>query len=590
METYGWGGDCMIDYFKRKFSMSEHGAKGLIKGSLFNAFYFISLMIPMSLLGLFLYEILPVIIDGEELNFTYSIYVVGVSLSLLISGIFYYYQYTFVFISTYQESEEKRIRLGEKLRKLPLAFFGKKDLSDLTCRLMNDVNDLEQMFSHAIPQLIGSFLSTIIIAVAMFIWNFKMSVALFWVIPVVLLITFLSAEFQKKHEKKHFDSKRIVTDLNQENIDHITDIVSNNRQKEYLELFEKALKNEEKTHIVSEVAMASFVNGGQVFLKLGFATTVLAGSIFFSKGEIDLFTFIMYIVAASRVYDPISASLTNISHVYLIASPLGRMKELENTKELSGSSDIKINNFNIEFENVHFSYENGDEVLKGLNFTAKQGAVTALIGPSGCGKSTATKLAARFYDPQIGRVKIGGIDLKEIAPEHLMSYISMVFQDVNLFDNSIFENIKIGRMNATDEEVYEAARVANCDEFIKRLPNGYDTKIGENGSRLSGGERQRISIARALLKNAPILLLDEATASLDVENESLIQEGLGVLIKGKTVLVIAHRMRTIESCHKIIAISDGKVAESGEPSTLYKNNGLYRRLIDIQKMNLSYQH
>lgn len=573
----------MISFLQKNLAMGYRSAKGLAKGAIYNALYYISLMLPMSLVYFFLEDVLPHIKTGQEIIFRYGSYAVITIVSLLISGFFYYRQYTAVFVSTYEESEERRIRLAEKLRKLPLSFFSNKDLSDITNTMMEDINTLEGLQSHAVPQLVGAAISGLFTAIGIIIWDWRMGMAVCWIMPLVLIITLLSSRFQKKHIHVHFETKRRVSDQTQENIEHMADIHANNQSANYMQSYNALLKEEEDMHKVSEIAMSVFVNGGQSLLKLGFATTVIVGAMLFEQGSLSLLKFLMYLVVATRIYDPVGSVIYNLSYIYFGSALLERTLEMEKSRETTGRSDVQFNRFDIEFENVCFEYLEGVLVLHDVSFTAKQGEITALIGPSGCGKSTAAKLAARFYDPTKGSVRIGGHDLKELDPETIMTHLSMVFQDVILFDNTVYENIKLGRKNATEEEIMEAARLAHCDEFIRRLPDGYQTMIGENGARLSGGERQRISIARALLKNTPILLLDEATASLDVENESKIQAGLSELIRGKTVLMIAHRMRTIEEADRLVGLTDGRVVESGTPEELINEpNSLYRKLRTLQ--------
>lgn len=573
----------MINFLQKNLAMGYRSAKGLAKGAIYNALYYISLMLPMSLVYFFLEDVLPHIKTGQEIAFRYASYALITIVSLLISGFFYYKQYTAVFVSTYEESEERRIRLAEKLRKLPLSFFSNKDLSDITNTMMEDINTLEGLQSHAVPQLVGAAISGLFTAVGIIVWDWRMGMAVCWIMPLVIIITLLSSRFQKKHLRVHFETKRRVSDQTQENIEHMADIHANNQSANYMQSYNALLKEEEDMHKVSEIAMSVFVNGGQSLLKLGFATTVIAGAMFFEQGSLSLLKFLMYLVVATRIYDPVGSVIYNLSYIYFGSAPLERTLELEKSRETTGRSDVQFDRFDIEFDNVCFEYLEGVPVLHDVSFTAKQGEITALIGPSGCGKSTAAKLAARFYDPTKGSVRIGGHDLKELDPETIMTHLSMVFQDVILFDNTVYENIKLGRKNATEEEIMEAARLAHCDEFVRRLPDGYQTMIGENGVRLSGGERQRISIARALLKSTPILLLDEATASLDVENESKIQAGLSELIRGKTVLMIAHRMRTIEEADRLVGLTDGRVVESGTPEDLINEpNSLYRKLRTLQ--------
>lgn len=573
----------MIRFLQKHLAMGHGSAHGLAKGSVYNALYYISLMLPMSLVHLFLEDVLPRMGSGRGFVFRHAAYASVIIVSLLLSGFFYYKQYTAVFVSTYEESEGRRIRLAEKLRRLPLSYFSNKDLSDITNTMMEDINTLEGLQSHAVPQLVGAAVSSLFIAAGVILWDWRMGLAVCWIMPLVLIVTLLSSRFQKKHVQAHFETKRRVSDQTQENIEHMADIHANNQVEQYLRSYNDLIKAEEDMHKVSELAMSVFVNGGQSLLKLGFATTVIVGTMLFEQGSLSLLKYLVFLVVAARVYDPVSAVVYNLSYLYYASAPLGRTRELEDSREMTGRSDVQLERFDIEFDHVCFEYLEDTPVLHDVSFTARQGEITALIGPSGCGKSTAAKMAARFYDPTTGTVKIGGHDLKELDPEVVMTHVSMVFQDVLLFDNTIYENIRLGRSDATEEEVLEAARLAHCEEFVCRLPDAYQTMIGENGARLSGGERQRISIARALLKNAPILLLDEATASLDVENESKIQAGLSELVHGKTVLMIAHRMRTIEEVDHLVGLSAGEVVESGAPSDLMQDpDSLYRRLRTLQ--------
>lgn len=575
----------MTLWFQHKFNLSPERARGLLRGSLWNAAFFWTLMLSMGLIAYFVEQTLPAALGkGPVPAISPWVYLLATPVCVAVMAFCYVKQYNAVFVSVYRESEEKRIRLGEQLRQLPLAFFHHKDLSDLTGRLMEDVNVVEEMLSHAIPQIVGAAITTVLVGLCMLAWQWQMGLALIWVIPIVVINHLLSGRLQRKHAAAHLEAKLRVSEQTQENLEHMADILACNRSADFNRQFGELLAEEEKRHIISEIVMSVFCTGGQALLKLGFATTVLAGTYLLATGKVGLFTFLLYVVASARVYDPISGVLMNLSHVYFVAAPIERMRELEKTPLLEGKAIVPAGAHDISFEGVSYSYLEGREVLHDVSFKAEAGQITALIGPSGCGKSTLAKLAARFYDPSAGCVRIGGVDLSTADPEALMDHISMVFQDVLLFDNTVLENIRIGRQSATDEEVYEAARLAHCDEFIRRLPEGYQTRIGENGSKLSGGERQRISIARALLKKAPILLLDEATASLDVENESLIQEGLQELIRGKTVLVIAHRMRTIERADKIVGLTEGRLVEVGSPAELgARPDSLYSRLRSRQR-------
>ena len=472
--------------------------------------------------------------------------------------------------------------MAEKLRKLPLSFFGKKDLADLTNTMLGDVATTEQMFSHYVPQYYASILSTCIIAVSMFFYDWRLALAALWVLPVALLIVGLSKKAQNYFTRKQNQAQIAVQDGIQECLETVRDLKSNNAEKEYLDGLYQKIDALEGRHIKSELGSAMFVVPAQMILKLGIASVALAGSMLLINGTLPLITFFMFLLVVSRLYEPMSFALQNLAAMNSLQINIDRMNEIENCKEQNGKKEFNPKGYDIAFENVGFAYNNEETVLQNVSFTAKQGEVTALIGPSGGGKSTAAKLAARFWDADKGKITIGGVDVASIDPEQLLTAFSIVFQDVTLFNNTVMENIRIGRKDATDEEVIEAARMANCEEFVEKLPDKWNSNIGENGSSLSGGERQRISIARAFLKDAPIILLDEATASLDVENETMIQSALSRLIKDKTVLLIAHRMRTVAGADKVVVLSDGSVAEQGQPNKLLANNGIYTRMVKLQ--------
>ncbi|GAA0783543.1 ABC transporter ATP-binding protein [Hathewaya limosa] len=578
----------MRKYFKDKFALSEQGSKDLIKGCIYSALVNISMMLPVGLFILLLDELLKPLLGEKAATPSVIKYVI---LVLVIFSILYlcnYLQYSSVFITTYNESATRRITLAEKLRQLPISFFSKRDLSDLTNTLLGDCTNLEHAFSHAIPQLIGAMISTILIAIGLSSMNFYMGLSALWVLPIALWIIMSSKRYQKKAKLKHYKLKRECAEGIQECLETIEDIKSYNIQEQYLNNLNEKLDKSEKTQIRSELMMSSCVIGGKAILNLGLATVILVGSTLLIKGKTDLITYLVFLITASRLYDPLAGTLANIAEIFGTEVPIERMKEIENQPVQQGSDEYNLNGYDIEFKNVAFSYDKKDSVLKDVSFVIKQGEVTALVGPSGGGKSTAAKLAARFWDITSGKITMGGVDISTISPEALLKNYAIVFQDVTLFNDTVMENIRLGRREATDEEVLNAAKIAMCDEFVMKMPNGYKTVIGENGSTLSGGERQRISIARALLKDAPIILLDEVTASLDVENETKIQNALSELIKNKTVLVIAHRMRTVENADKIIVLSDGYVAEKGTPKSLFKKNGIYSNMVKLQTESMDW--
>lgn len=495
---------------------------------------------------------------------------------------FHYLQYTKAYIGTYEESERRRITLAEKLRTLPLGFFHERDLADLTSTIMGDCASFEHAFSHTVPQFFGALISTAIVCIVLLIMNWKMGLALLWVAPVAFAIVLLSRKWQEKLGKKYMTERMNLSEGIQECLETVQDIKACNQENTYLKKLDAKMDIAEKAQISSEMVSASLVTTGQMILRLGLVTVIVVGSSLILHGKISLFTYILYLIAASRLYDPLSGAMANMAELFGANLQVNRLKEIQEYPLESGQKDYHTKGYDVTFDHVKFSYEEGKPVLKDVSFTAKQGQVTALVGPSGGGKSTVAKLAAKFYDLDGGKITLGGVDIAKLDSVALMKDFSIVFQDVVLFNNTIMENIRVGRKGASDTDVIAAAKAAKCHEFIENLPQGYQTVIGENGSTLSGGECQRLSIARALLKDAPVILLDEATASLDVDSETQIQEAISELVSGKTVLVIAHRMRTIEAADQIVVLDKGVVAEKGNHDTLMKKNGLYRKLVDLQ--------
>ena len=528
----------MIKYLMKKFALTERGANGFLWAVAACAAEGLALMIPVSLL----YYLVDDLLKGAVSVSHYYLYGFGVPIALVLIILTAFFKYNATYFSTYKESGIKRVRLAEKLRRLPLSFFGKKDLSDLTNTIMGDVQVTEQMMSHYVPQFYGSIISACLVSIGMFVFDWRMTLAALWVFPISLIIVGFSKKVQNYFTRKQNEATISVLDGIQENLETVRDLKSNNAENRYLEGLNQKIRRMERRQIKSELGAAMFVVPAQMILKLGIASVALVGSILLINGTLSLITFFMFLLVVSRVYEPLSGALQNLAAMNSLQVNIDRMNEIENYKEQEGKKEFKPEGYDITFENVGFAYNSGETVLQNVSFTAKQGEVTALIGPSGGGKSTAAKLAARFWDADKGRITVGGVDVKSVDPEQLLTAFSIVFQDVTLFNNTVMENIRIGRKDATDAEVMAAARMANCEEFVEKLPEKWNTSIGENGSALSGGERQRISIARAFLKNAPIILLDEATASLDVENETVIQSALTRLIKDKTVLLIAHRM------------------------------------------------
>ena len=571
----------MIKTLQRRFALSRQGAVDLIKGCLACVAQDISFMLPVGLLYYFVIDMMNGGVDGNRIAF----YAVGALVCLCLIFIVTRFQYNATYLATYVESGVRRISLAEQLRKIPLSFFGKKDLADLTNSIMGDCATLEQAFSHFVPGLAGSLISTTLIGICLFAYDWRMALAAVWVLPIAFAITFFSARIQEYFQSRLVKADVALEEGVQECIESLQDLKANNAEENYLKGLGKKIDDVEKRHIIAELGVAVFVVSSTLILKFGIATVALVGSALLIQGEIDIPLFFMFLLVASRLYAPLEGALQNLAAVISTKANINRMNEILDHPIQTGSNKVTNEGYDIVFSHVGFSYNTGETVLNDVSFTAKQGEVTALVGPSGGGKTTVSRLAARFWDINKGKITVGGMDISKIEPETLLSLYSIVFQDVTLFNNTIMENIRIGRKDATDEEVIAAARLANCEEFAEKLPDGYNSMIGENGCELSGGERQRISIARAFLKNAPIILLDEATASLDVENETLIQAALSRLIKDKTVLVIAHRMRTVSGADKVVVLSGGSVAEQGTPGELMNTGTIYPHMVKLQMIS-----
>lgn len=568
----------MIEKLKHKYALSEKGANAMVRAFVAVTISNLVLMLPVGLL----YQLASYLLENRVPKDKLTFFIIGIIVTLLLIVISTSFQYNSTFYSTYVESGVRRRTLAEKLRKLPLSFFGKKDLADLTNTIMSDCALIETASSHWIPELVGAFVSTTLIVIGLFFFDWRMALAAVWVMPVAFAIVGYSKTVMGKVHEKTITYKLACLDGIQEGLETIRDLRSNNMADSYMEGLNKKIKDVERHAIVSEFANAAFVCSAQMILKFGIGTVALVGSILLVKGDINVLTFFAFLLVVTRMYEPLQIALQNLSAVISINQNCARMDEILSHDEQTGRENLDNKGYDIVFDHVAFSYKDGEQVLSDVSFTAKQGEVTALIGPSGGGKTTVSRLAARFWDNNAGTITVGGMNVLEIDPEQLLSLYSIVFQDVTLFNNTIMENIRIGKKDATDEEVMAAAKLANCTDFIEKLPDKWDTMIGENGSELSGGERQRISIARAFLKDAPIILMDEATASLDVDNESIIQESISKLIRNKTVLIIAHRMRTVDGVDKIVVLKDGVVAEQGTPAELKSRNGIYKHMVDLQ--------
>ena len=573
----------MIEKIQKATATSPEGARGLIKGVLACAFQNVAFMLPTSLLYLLVRDLMAGTAAGRA-----GFYIAGCVGCFALIFLATWFQYNGTYFTTYKESGVRRLSLAERLRKLPLSFFGKRDLADLTSTIMADCEVLEKTCSHFIPGLFGSLLSTTLIALGLFAFDWRMALAALWVIPVSMTIILGSYKIQDRVQAKTMAVKMTCADGIQEYLETIRDLKACNAEEVYLSGLSQKIRAVESQTIRAELTNAVFVTSAGMVLKLGIASVALTGATLLAKGDIDILTLFLFLLVASRLYDPMQGALQNLAAVIAMRTNVGRMNEILEYPIQAGSETLTNKGCDIVFDHVGFAYNSGETVLKDVSFTAKQGQVTALVGPSGGGKTTVSRLATRFWDYQKGSITVGGMDISKVDPEKLMSLYSIVFQDVTLFNNTILENIRLGRKDATDEEVLAAARLANCDEFAEKLPQKWNTPIGENGCALSGGERQRISIARAFLKDAPIILLDEATASLDVENETLIQTALSRLIRNKTVLIIAHRMRTVAGADQIVVLKDGVVAEQGTPTALYAQGGLYAHMSDLQSQGQSW--
>ncbi len=576
----------MKKYLQRKYILSNDGSDNVMKSIVSSTLINISVMLPMLLAFLFLRQYAEKFFGAEvSTDFSLVHFIVMIVAAFLIMFFIAKNDYKKSFVTIYDESAKSRIKLAEKLRKLPLSYFGKKDLADLSATIMSDATTFEHLFSHSVPKVYGGIISIIIIAVTMFIFDYRLAVALFWVVPVALFVYRLAKNKTVKLFKEAFDLNREIIDDFQEGINLVQEIKAYNREEYFISEINKKYDKDLANKKEMEVIPASVLNIAFSILKLGMASVAIYGANLLAAGRVDVFTYLGFIIISGVVFNPIITAMMNFAEMMYLDSIVERIREINHMPSQEGSTEFKPDGYDVVFDNVQFSYEEGVSVLEGVSFTAKQGEVTALVGPSGGGKTTSAKLAARFWDITGGKITLGCVDIAQIDPETLLKEFSIVFQDVSLFNSSVMENIRLGRKDATDEEVRRAAEIARCDEFVKKLPEGYDTLIGENGEKLSGGERQRISIARALLKDAPIILLDEATASLDAENESKIQAGISELIKNKTVIIIAHRMRTVVDADNIVVLKDGKVAESGKSKDLIAGGGLFANMYKAQVQN-----
>ena len=568
--------------FKRKYALTDRGVENTKKGTFWTVIVNLVVMGGVSILWLLMSGFMGTLTEGRALPGAAPMMGMVV-LFVLLSFVTHLQQYKATYGLVYGEVRDTRIRLAEQLRRLPLGYFGKRDLADLTETIMGDVNRMEHVWSHVLGYLYGSYISTAIIAVCLAVYDWRLAIACLWGVPAAFGLLFGSRKIAARQSERMKEAAVRVSDGIQEALENVREIRASNQEERYLAGLNQKIDEHERITIQGELGTGVFVNAASVIMRLGVATTILTGAALLLAGELDFLFFLGFLFAAARLYDPLGMVLQNIAATFSAKLKIERMRAIQEQPSQEGTEHFTPENYDITFDHVSFSYHEGEGVLNDVSFTAKQGEVTALIGPSGGGKSTAVKLAARFWDVNAGKITLGGTDISGVDPETLLKYYAVVFQDVVLFRDTVMENIRLGRRGATDEEVMEAAKAAQCDAFIRRLPDGYQTLIGENGSTLSGGERQRISIARALLKDAPVILLDEATASLDVENESAVQEALSRLIRNKTVLIIAHRMRTVAGADRIVVLENGRTVQQGSPAELMEQDGLYRHMVQIQK-------
>ena len=552
--------------FQRKYALTDQGVRNTKKGAFWTVIVNLVVMGGMGILYLLMYGLMGTLTDGAPLPGP-ALFLGLVIAFVILSFVTHLQQYHATYGLVYNEVKTTRLSLAERLRKLPLGYFGKRDLADLTETLMGDVNRMEHVWSHVLGYLYGAYISTAIIAVCLLVYDWRLAIACLWGVPVAFGLLFGTRKISARASERTKQAAIRVSDGIQEALENVREIRATNQEERYLAGLNQKIDDHEKVTIQGELGTGIFVNAASVIMRLGVATTILAGASLILSGQIDFMLLFLFLLVITRVYAPFDQSLALIAELFVSQVSADRMNEIYDTPTAEGAEVFQPKGHDIVFDHVGFAYDK-KKVLDGVSFTAREGEVTALVGPSGSGKSTCARLAARLWDVTEGTIRVGGVDISTVDPEALLTDYSMVFQDVVLFDDTVMENIRLGKRGATDEEVRAAAEAANCGEFIRRLPQGYDTPIGENGAKLSGGERQRISIARALLKNAPIVLLDEATASLDVENETKVQGALSRLLAGKTVLVIAHRMRTVAGADHIVVLENGRVAEHGTPGDL----------------------
>lgn len=571
--------------FKNTLNLTSEGNKNLTHAIIICTLENLTLFLPfVVLLQMIVTLMMPLVTQTPlDTNHLWMLFAFGI-LSALLFFIVYRIEYRKTYTAAYNESMATRVEVAERMRKLPLSFFNQRNLADLTTNLMSNCFTIEHVMSHVVPQMIGYTLSSTIACIMLAVYDWRMALAIFCVLPLAAFIVFVGKKLEEGLSQQHIKAKLAVSDQVQEYLEGIKVIKAFGLSEQKFRHLDSSLKNMMKAAIKFEFLAGMFVTGSTILLQTGIGIVILVGVTLVSNGTLNIFAFLTFILISTRIYAPIIALMTLLPEFFHFLQSLKSMQKLRRTEPMNGRTDIDLTNFDISLNDVTFAYNQVD-VIKHATITIPANKVTAFVGPSGSGKTTLSRLIGRFWDVKSGSIIIGNQTIRDIDPDKLMSYMSFVFQDVILFNDTIFNNIRVGNENATAEQVYDAARKARCDEFIMRLPQGYDTVLSENGGTLSGGERQRISIARALLKNAPIILLDEATASIDPQNEVLIQQAISELIYNRTVIVIAHRLRTIANADKIIVLDHGHIVEQGNFDSLMAQSGLFYKLYTIQQQN-----
>lgn len=567
---------------KKLYYLTDKGQKELYRASLWLTIF--ELVTTLSVIPIFfaLYEMLMVYTGQKLMTSSLGIYIAGSILIVVLSFLSYKKMYQVKYLAAGKENSHLRMTVADKLRKLPESYLSKRDLSDLTSTVMDDIGTIEGAITNSVAETVAGIASGLILILALLFVNVKLALCLLSCLPIAVITMSLSDLVSGKTNLKNRMLKLDVSEGTQEFLENIKSLRASDTMMEYQNNMDKRINRIVPRLLLFEFLAGMCVSVSYNVMRLGIGFVVICGARMLARGEITPFVFILFLLMSVRVYEPLSQALETVGALIASTVAARRVKDIMEYPEMSGNKESDIKSYDVEFKDVHFSYED-EEVLSGISFTAKQGEYTALVGPSGSGKSTIARLAARFWDVTSGTVTVGGVDVSTVEPEELFKYFSIVFQDVTLFHDTIYNNILVGNKNATREQVMQAARDAQCMSFIDKIPGGFDAVIGENGHTLSGGERQRLSIARAFLKDAPIVLLDESTASLDPETETSIQMALDRLSRNKTVIMIAHRLRTIEECDQIVVLDGGKIVGCGRHADLMEKCYTYKKMQSYQK-------